>query len=169
MRGSLIAIFVAISLTIQVFPETALPQETDQNGFYCVNGPAHKGMYSFALKERDDKTLDFGVSLWWPDGKNVAIIGLARHFGNGWRYEDLGYPEHCVVNIVPENGGYSLTINQASCQGKGGFQAVPAKVVFTKAMKQGPAGNLLANAETFWNAKCNARPGVKSPPRKVGW
>jgi hypothetical protein len=124
-------------------------------------------MYTFALKDRPDKNVAFGVSLWWPDGKNVAISGIAQPSTKGWRYEDP--QDRCVVTLAPGGGGYSLAIDQTRCQDKGGFQAVPERVVFTKAMRQGPVGNLLASAEPFWNVKCGAKPAVKSPPLEVGW
>jgi uncharacterized protein len=145
---------------------------TDRDGFYCVNGPKNKGTYSFALKERSDKNLEFGISLWWPDGKNFAVIGVAQPLENGWRYEDLSSQDpndHCVMNIIPENRDYTLSINQASCQSNGGFQAVPSKVVFSEKTRQGGSGNVLANTEIFANTACRAKPASTSPPLKVEW
>jgi hypothetical protein len=169
MTKSLIPIFAGVALMAQALLGVASSQQMDRDGFYCVNGPNNKETYSFALKERPDKSLEFGVSLWWPDGKNVAVWGIAQPSGNGWRYEDVSSHEHCVVNIIPENRGYSLTINQATCQSIGGFQAVPSKVVFTEKMRQGRAANVVANPERFVNTRCKAKPASTSPPLKVEW
>jgi hypothetical protein len=174
MRGSLIAIFAAVALTVQAYPETGLPQQIDRDGFYCVNGPAHKGAYSFALKEGPDKNLVFGVSLWWPDGKNFTVAGRARPVSSGWRYEDIGSPnpqDHCVVSIIPgKSGSFSIVIDlHARCESSGGFNAVPSRVVFTNTMRQGDAGRMLANTETFANVECPAKPATKSLPLEVEW
>jgi hypothetical protein len=162
-------IISAVAVMPLALPWAASSQQTDHDGFYCVNGPNKKGTYSFALKEKPDKNLEFGVSLWWPDGKNFAVTGTARPSGNGWRYEDVSSQDHCVVIISPENRGYSLTINQASCQSNGGFNAVPAKVVFSEKMWQGRAGNVLSNPEVFVNTECKAKPASVSLPLKVQW
>jgi hypothetical protein len=174
MRGSFIAIFAAVALTVQTYPGTAWPQQIDRDGYYCANGPAHKGTYSFALKEEPDKNLVFGVSLWWPDGKNFTVVGRALPVNSGWRYENISSPnpqDHCVVNIIPgKSGNYSITIDpHARCESSGGFNAVPSRVVFTKTMRQGDAGRMLANTETFANTECPAKPAKKSLPLEVGW
>jgi len=170
----LIAIFAAVGLMVLAYSESASPRQIDRDGFYCVNGPAHKGTYSFALKEGPDKDLVFGVSLWWPDGKNFTVVGRARPVSSGWRYEDIGSPnpqDHCVVNIIPGNSGsYTITIDlHARCESSGGFNAVPSRVVFTEVMRQGEAGRMLADTETFANAECPAKPAKKSLPLEVVW
>jgi hypothetical protein len=165
-------ILYAIVLMILAFPTGALSQPAGSGGFYCVSSSKNKGTYSFALNERPDRTLEFGVSLWWPDGKNVAVIGTAWPSANGWRYEDVTSQdphEHCVVDIVPVNGGYSLAIDQATCQSKGGFQAVPAKVAFTKEMRQSGPANVLDSPEIFLNTLCKARPVNASLPLQIEW
>jgi len=168
LKNLWVAVLAGVALIDQASSAAAL-----RDGFYYINGPKNKGTYSFALKERPDKNVDFGVSLWWPDGKNVAISGVAQPVGNGWRYSDVRSPDpgdRCIIDILPENDGYRLKIDRdAHCQSRGGFQAVPSEVAFSKQMRQGNAAHILEGAETFINTECKAKPATKSPPLEVGW
>src|SRR5262249_49999616 len=75
------------------------PQPAAHDSFYRANGPHKPGLYLFALKERPDRNIDFAVSLWWPDGNNFGVDGVAQPSGNGWRYQ-ASSANHCVVSIL---------------------------------------------------------------------
>jgi hypothetical protein len=168
MKNLWVPIFLTVCIAALAWPEAASPQPAGHDSFYCANGPHKPGLYLFALKERPDKDIDFAVSLWWPDGNNFSVDGVAQPSGNGWRYQ-ASSADHCVISITPDGRGYSLTIDQRACESYGGHNAVPAQVVFAGSMRQGSAGSLLASPGAFANATCKARPSKAPIPLKVKW
>lgn len=82
----------------------------------------------FTYIQRDDRSLDFGLSYWFASGAHCGIIGNAKYTGEGWRYEsnmDAEDPrQRCALNIIPKDD-YVLfqTDPQATCRMECGAQA----------------------------------------------
>src|SRR5690606_20130065 len=83
---------------------------------------------AFTYIEREDRSLDFGLSFWFGGGAHCGIIGNAKYTGEGWRYEhnmDAEDPRRrCAVNITAKNEFIIFDADpQATCRMECGAQA----------------------------------------------
>ncbi|MCB9990065.1 MAG: hypothetical protein H6867_01635 [Rhodospirillales bacterium] len=125
----------------------------------CVQGSKAHNVFTYIQKE--DGSLDFGLSYWFASGAHCGIIGNAKKTDKGWRYEsnlDSANPlERCAVNISEQQEMIWFDADEdASCRMECGAQAhlrgtmLPLDTLDTRDVSYDDL-----NPETFFNTPCS--------------
>ncbi|MBI2234223.1 MAG: hypothetical protein HYU57_04385 [Micavibrio aeruginosavorus] len=107
-------------------PASTARAEPSISGKYCVT--AGKGLQLLAARPNEDKTLDFGLSVWFDSGMHCGVTGKATPTEKGWHYQSgLDSPdpdEHCKIDIAVKDSvivaNADTTARCASACGGGG-------------------------------------------------
>jgi hypothetical protein len=133
-------------VTVNVFPANG--------AVYCVN--THPGGKVFAAEKMGDGNLKFGLSLWSPEGNNIAEFGIASTSQSGWVYTKnmtASSPEaRCQISINSNKNGIVVTANPtANCESDGGTNTAIESVSFPTSSYESPVTSQLDDFGTFFN------------------
>ena len=107
----------------------------------------------FAVKRDARKNLDFGLSLWFPNGSNLLVFGKATISGpNSWIYKGGDPSTTCSFTVQLESRTAVVKPDpQANCSGQGGYGTSVYPIKFSPSDYEGHVTNELKDAGTFFN------------------
>lgn len=140
------------------------PENTAVSGKYCVTGAEGKGLKLFAAQPSTDKSLNFGLSVWFESGQHCGVIGNAKAVDGGWRYtpkSNSGDPaKDCILNISVADGEIVVNADaNGQCQESCGGGAAISDIHFPLAAQESQTIEREAfEPETFFNTECTPPP-----------
>jgi len=138
-----------------------------QGKVYCLAG--EQGLRVFAVRPDPGRKIRFALSLWFPNGSNFALGGLARQNKGGWTFlsdMDSGHPEdRCAISFKRSPAGDWMIQKDAAapCARQAGAHAAWTRAVFPRSSLDGAVTNELDDMEAFMAISCQTRKGESSP------
>lgn len=151
-----------LGCTTVSIPASRAQAEPSISGKYCVT--AGKGLQLLAARPNADKTLEFGLSVWFDSGMHCGVTGKATPTEKGWRYEsdlDSADPdEHCKIDINVTDGVIVANADKvARCASACGGGVRIMDITFPPASQESTSlADDALTPDVFFNTGCKETP-----------
>jgi hypothetical protein len=153
--------FASMGISVARAVNDPVLKSAPRSGVYCMK--TQDELRVFAERINRDKSMTFGISLWYPNGGNFSVYGKAKPQNSGWRHEEnlksSNPDDRCAVDIsLTKDGDYFLKVDpKAPCTSMAGHEVRTESVLIPKHAYESPVKTELHDAEAFQSAgKCGA-------------